>query len=90
MVRLVLALLLGLVLADDRVVRGVTRYKLPEKHYPRETNPSKQTPLDTYVNTYDDTAGYSVYPKTYSGADWTAYVSSLKRGKKKEQRRTGA
>merc|ERR1711991_463922 len=80
MVRLVLALLLGLVLADDRVVRGVTRYKLPEKHYPRETNPSKQTPLDTYVNTYDDTAGYSVYPKTYSGADWTAYVLNFDSG----------
>ena len=43
------------------VVQVGERYKLPNVQYPRETDPAKMTPLDKYVHTYDDSAGYSVY-----------------------------
>jgi PhoPQ-activated pathogenicity-related protein len=56
------------------------RYPLPRKNYARETNTSKQTPLDTYVWTYDDTAGYELYPQTYSGKGWTGYILNFNSG----------
>ena len=63
---MMLVLIAVLAIASATVSRspaagGGTRYKLPDVHYPRETDPTKMTPLDKYVTTYDDTAGYTVY-----------------------------
>jgi PhoPQ-activated pathogenicity-related protein len=41
---------------------------------------SKWTALDRYVWTYDSTAGYEVYPKTYQGNGWTGYVLDFNSG----------
>jgi Ca2+/Na+ antiporter len=46
--------------------------------YAREQNPSLQTPLDKYVWNYDTNAGFDVYPKTYAGKGFTAYVLDFK------------